>query len=160
MAPAFLLVPSWVLWVLGFGLLILSQDVWMFGMSLCSCIVLYWWYWLQYFLTLSPVLHTFSPLVSLLLMLFFVGGFCLFIHQVFHLYHFSFKFLISLPCFSHIADVLIHIAFFLFLFYFEIHLFYVNVLPACIYVDHVRAWCLQRSEEDAHFPGSRVVDPC
>jgi hypothetical protein len=37
--------------------------------------------------------------------------------------------------------------------------FYVlSVLPACMYVHHVCAWCLQKSEGDVGFSGVEVVD--
>lgn len=134
MASVFLLVPSWVLWVLGFGFLILFQNVWMLWY-----ISLFMYFPLLMIFdcsisSLCPLFFIlfFFTLMSLLLMFFLVGGFCLFIHQVFHLYHFSFKFLISLPCFSHIADVLIHIAFFYF--YFILRFIYFMCFFSCMYI--------------------------
>ena len=37
---------------------------------------------------------------------------------------------------------------------------YVSVLPACISVQHVHAWCLQRPEEGVGSPRSGVNDSC
>ena len=35
-----------------------------------------------------------------------------------------------------------------------------SVLPACVYVYHVSAWYLQKSEEGIKSPGTGVTDSC
>lgn len=35
-----------------------------------------------------------------------------------------------------------------------------NVLPVCLYVYHMHAWCSQRSEEVIILPGDGVIDIC
>ena len=35
-----------------------------------------------------------------------------------------------------------------------------NVFPACMYVHHGCAWCLQRPEEGVRLPGTEVTDGC
>lgn len=44
--------------------------------------------------------------------------------------------------------------------YFLIYFMCMSVLPACIYVCHMRAWFLQRSEAGVGSPGTRAMDGC
>lgn len=34
----------------------------------------------------------------------------------------------------------------------------VSVLPKCMYVYHMRAWCLERPEEGVRAPGTGIMD--